>query len=166
MGGRVVLIAVGLALAGSRCTAADRTGFDLLGLRLAMTPAEIIAVLRPQSAAITESSRPCHDPAGQDCVESVTAKLPDGRIEVLFAHDAAWRISLTVTARGPRDWNVLRAAAIEHFGMPSAAGDVWCAGADEAGCPSDRPMMTLERNGSAAGVLTLFDPRQAGPNRQ
>jgi hypothetical protein len=166
-----VTIAIALLLMGpSKVGAADPSWFEVMGVRLNMTSAEAITVLRRQTKAMNVQDRPCkHDPLSR-CVESIVAELPDGSMTVRFTNaspgdskpEIAYSIVLSLKVGGRSADTALRTAAIEHYGPPTASEPMtWCVTSLRYSndCDPDQPIMRLEPGGQSGviGVLSLAE---------
>jgi hypothetical protein len=175
---RALRSAIGIALLLTPAPAAwsiDPTGFEVMGIRLYMTSAETLTILRMQTATLTVQDHPCARDATQRCVGMIEASLPDGRMVIRFADipavvdagsELAYSITLSVMAGGRITAELLRGAAVDHYGPPTAPATMtWCrillSYSDD--CDPNQPLMRLDAGEGLAGVLTLTDlglPRQ------
>jgi hypothetical protein len=140
---------------------ADPASLTLMGVRLSMTPETVQAVLAPQSERVAWRSAPCPQAAQQRCVAGLRAVLPDGTIEVVFRAGQVWQVRLWVRARGEEDRDLVRDAAVAHYGTPDLDQPAWCR-PDGAGghCRADAPSLVFEPAVGAAGELVLTGPAQ------
>ncbi len=163
----VAFISLGILLGGGRIGwAATPGGLDVMGVRLGLTPEAVQTVLGRQSHRIEQRKGPCVSDVEQSCVLSMTADLPDGRIEVTFRdewgthEERVWRIRLTIRARGEQDRDLVREAVVEHYGPPAQEQPAWCQ-LDDTGraCRADAPSLVFEPLAGAAGQLVLTGPQ-------
>jgi hypothetical protein len=149
---------------------ADPARYDILSLRLAMSPAQVLARLRGQGIperAVHILPPDCTINADAACVGTIVAPTRDGTLRIDFTAPAAapgrpiaYRIAYVITARGPSDIDILRADAIDRYGAPtSPATSTWCARLDlgSGTCPDDQPLLRIEPVPHAAAMLTLSD---------
>ena len=133
----------------------------LMGLRLSMTPEAVQAVLAPQSERISWRSGPCPEAAQWHCLAGLRAVLPDGTINVVFRAGRVWQVRLGVRGRGEEDRDLVRAAAVAHYGAPDLDQPAWCR-PDGAGghCRADAPSLVFKPAVGAAGELVLTGPAE------
>lgn len=167
---RSILLSVFLLMNGWAAAATlDPREVDILGLRLGMTEAEIVARLASQGIArisIQEEHGRCLGATPDICIDRMLAPTRDGTLLIRFAAQphageaAAWSIAYTLAGRMPGEPEIIRNAVLDRFGKPSIATDplVWCANTAGAGCsPADQPQITFHRGPGTASTLTLVD---------
>ena len=143
-------------------------GIAVMGLHPGMTPAEVLAALRPQAPTVARRLGACpKGHAGQptgNCLRALSARVPDGRILISFAGRPAraWRIRLlTDDTADPRR---LRAAALANFGPPAYPGALlWCATRAGGGCGPAGPRLRLRSGPGGVSILSLSDPSLRRP---
>jgi hypothetical protein len=138
----------------------------VMGLSLAMTAHQVLAVLRPQALALQTRAHPCAGAPAARCIDLVRARMPDGSLEVRFVEappggpgrSLAWRVRLTIAAHG--DPQGIQAAAAADYGPPTEpAHQLWCPGVTRGTvCPADQPRLRLAHGPNGASVLSLSDP--------
>lgn len=140
---------------------ADPESLTLMGVRLSMTPEAVQTVLAPQSERIVWGSGPCPEAAQRRCAAGLRAVLPDGRIEVVFRAGQVWQVRLWVRARGEEDRDLVRDAAVAHYGTPDLDQPAWCTpDGTKRHCRADAPSLVFEPAVGAAGALVLTGPAQ------
>ncbi len=140
---------------------ADPELLTLMGVRLSMTPETVQAVLAPQSERVAWRIAPCPQPAQRRCVAGLRAVLPDGTIDVVFRAGQVWQVRLLVRARGEEDRDLVRNAAVAHYGAPDLDQPAWCRlDGSETHCRADAPSLVFEPAVGAAGALVLTGPAQ------
>jgi hypothetical protein len=166
-----------LALASPAAAALNPRKADILGLRLGMTEAEIVARLLSQGVAglsIQQEHGKCLTEAEDVCIDRMTAPTRDGTLLIRFVtapgakEAAAWSIAYTLTGRLPGEPAMIHDAVLDRFGQPSGGPDplFWCAHVSGAECsPADQPQITFHQGPGTASTLTLIDPAAilAGP---
>jgi len=173
--GLLAILAPCLAAAPDARAGGAAAPIALMGLRLGMTPADVLAVLAPQAARVVRRTRPCGGRTGR-CLATLRARTPDGWVEVGFAptdasagnarrpaaREMAWRIRLMIGGAGSADPRQVRAATVAHFGPPSGPSRmVWCPGG--APCPPRGPRLRLIRSAHGTSILSLSDPALRDP---
>lgn len=164
--------AIGIALllvAAPAASAVDPSGFDVMGIRLYMTSAEAVAVLRMQTNTLAVQEHPCQRDITRQCVGTIDATLPDGGMEIRFTEipavadagpELAYSITLSIVARNRVTPDLLRGATIDHYGLPTVPETMtWCRALlpFRDSCDPNQPLMRLEWAEGAAGVLKLTD---------
>jgi hypothetical protein len=138
---------------------AEPGSLTLMGVRLGMTPETVQAVLAPQSEQVDWRSASCPQAAQRGCVAGLRAVLPDGTIDVVFRAGRAWQVRLLVRARGEEDRDLVRNAAVAHYGAPDLDQPAWCRpDGSERHCRADAPSLVFEPAVGAAGELVLTGP--------
>ena len=170
LAGLLAILAPWLAAAPNARAGGAAAPIALMGLRLGMTPADVLAVLAPQAARVVRRTRPCGGRTGR-CLATLRARTPDGWVEVGFAptdsssgnahrpaaRETAWRIRLMIGGAGSADPRQVRAATVAHFGPPSGPSRmVWCPGG--APCPPHGPRLRLTQGAHGTSILSLSDP--------
>ena len=176
--GAAMAAALGAALGASVAPALaaspprDSAPIAVMGLSLAMTPTQVLAVLRPQARGLRVATHACPGTPAARCIGRIRTRTPDGWLSVRFADPAAgdsgagraWRIRLVIAGAGAgagaADPRVMRAAAAAHYGPPTEPDrSLWCPGRPAGSvCPPDRPRLHLVRRADGSSVLSLSDP--------
>ncbi len=132
---RALRAAIGVALvlaATPVAWAVDPSGFDVMGIRLYMTSAEALTILRMQTKALAVQDHPCERDVTRRCVGMIDADLPDGRMEIRFAEipavsdaasELAYSITLSIMAANRLTPELLREATVDHYGLPTVPGN-------------------------------------------
>jgi hypothetical protein len=143
-------IVIATFLAAGAAHPFEAAGADIIGLRLGMSEAEIVARLAHQGYAVTNS-------AG-----TITAKTMDGRLEIVLSADrGVTEISYAFYGRGAGAPAKIREAIIIRFGDPDQVNPpTWCRAVGQDGlCPKNEASLTF-----LADPLTLR--LTAGQGRQ
>ena len=133
--GRVALI-TGAARGQGRSHAEllAENGADIIGLRLGMSEADVVARLAHQGYVVSST------------LEAITANTMDGRLRiVLSAERGVTEISYAFYGRGAGAPAKIREAIIIRFGDPDQANPpTWCRAVGQDGiCPRDQASLTF-----------------------
>lgn len=142
MRGSASVAVAAVVLAVAPANAFDPAGAEIIGLRLGMPEAAIIATLREQGFTL-------HQVPG-----TLLVRTPDGQLTVDFAPpQGAWQIRYVFSGHGPGEPEKIEAAIIDRFGPPDQARPMaWCQAVGRDGlCPIQAPSLSF-----LPGSLTLL----------
>jgi hypothetical protein len=142
MRGAASIVATAVALAAAPANAFDPAGADIIGLRLGMPEAAIVATIRDQGFAVSRDQG------------ALLARTRDGRLMIDVAGaQGAWRIRYVFTGHGPGEPEKIEAAIVDRFGPPDQARPMaWCQAVGRDGlCPAHAPSLRF-----LPGSLTLL----------
>jgi hypothetical protein len=132
---RIVLAtAVTALVAAGPARALDAAGVDIIGPRLGMQEAEVVARLKQQGYALTRTR------------EAITANTMDGRMMVALSPErGVTQISYVFLGRGAGEPEDIRTAVLTRFGDPDQAKPLtWCRAVGRDGiCPHNQAALTF-----------------------
>jgi hypothetical protein len=129
------MVTITVMLAAAPAGAFDAAGADIIGLRLGMPEADVVAGLRQQGFSI-----------GRDH-GALTARTRDGNLTIDLAGDQGVRqIRYVLASRASGEQEKIGGSIIDRFGMPDQAKPMaWCRAVGRDGfCPEDGASLTFQ----------------------